>query len=222
MDKTKSLMVDDMRELGVDIVDVRILRTDLTTQVSQQTYDRMKAERLAEAALLRARGQEAAQTARAIADRQAVEFIAAARGDSEKIRGEGDGLRSQIFADAYNKDPAFFDFYRSLQSYRTSLGSSGTTMVLSPDSEFFKFFSNEGNSDDAKGATPAVVQAPTEPPDDSTNVDLQDLEAPAAGDLAPPEDAVPANESAPAPVTAPANDNTPAPAASAPGAAAGQ
>jgi membrane protease subunit HflC len=132
------IRVDD---LGIEIVDVRILRTDLTRQVSQETYNRMKAEREAEAALLRARGQEQAQSLRAIADRQAVEIIAAARRDSEVLRGEGEAERSNIFAKAYNRDQEFFEFYRSMQSYRTALGAqSGTTMVLSPDSEFFRYF----------------------------------------------------------------------------------
>ncbi len=158
MAETKALMVADMAELGIEIVDVRILRTDLTAQVSQQTYDRMKAERQAEAALLRARGNEAAQTARAIAERQAVEIVATARGESERIRGEGDATRSQVFADAYSKDPEFFQFYRSLQSYRSALGTSGTTMVLSPDSEFFAYFGTEGTA--ALPAAEAGVPAP--------------------------------------------------------------
>lgn len=164
MADAKALMVPDMGELGIEIVDVRILRTDLTAQVSQQTYDRMKAERLAEAALLRARGNEAAQTARAIAERQAVEIVATARGESERVRGEGDALRSTIFADAYNQDPEFFQFYRSLQSYRAALGASGTTMVLSPDSEFFEYFGSEGTSTPVAPVSEAVpaAEAPAE------------------------------------------------------------
>ena len=167
MADAKALMVPDMGELVIEIVDVRILRTDLTAQVSQQTYDRMKAERLAEAALLRARGNEAAQTARAIAERQAVEIVATARGESERVRGEGDALRSTIFADAYNVDPEFFQFYRSLQSYRAALGqnsTSGTTMVLSPDSEFFEYFGSEGTATPLAPVSEAVpaVEAPAD------------------------------------------------------------
>src|SRR5690606_7687856 len=105
MREARDLIRPDMADLGIDVVDVRILRTDLTEQVSAQTYDRMKAERLAEAALLRARGQEAAQSLRAVADRQAVEIIAAARRDAEVLRGQGDAERSEIYADAYNRDP---------------------------------------------------------------------------------------------------------------------
>lgn len=128
------------------MIDVRITRTDLTTQVSQQTYDRMKAERLAEAAFLRARGQELAQTLRAQADRQAVELVATAQRDADILRGEGEGQRNKVFADAFGKDPEFFEFYRSMQSYRNALQSDGTTMVLSPDSEFFQYFQSDTKS----------------------------------------------------------------------------
>ncbi len=134
----------DMVELGLELVDVRILRTDLTDQVSAQTFERMKAERLAEAALLRARGQEQAQTRRAIADRQAVEIVATAQKDSDILRGEGDAQRNATFAGAFTRDPEFFEFYRSMQAYRSALEGSGTQMVLSPDSEFFKFFGSNG------------------------------------------------------------------------------
>jgi membrane protease subunit HflC len=161
MIETRDLIRGDIADIGIEIVDVRILRTDLTQQVSVQTYDRMKAERLAEAALLRARGKEAAQSLKAIADRQAVEIIAAARKDSEILRGEGEAQRSLIFADAYSQDPEFFEFYRSMQSYRTALGATGTTMVLSPDSEFFRYF----------GGNPGVNvgNTPTGNPGDSIN-----------------------------------------------------
>ncbi|MFC4625386.1 protease modulator HflC [Daeguia caeni] len=134
----------DATSLGLTIVDVRIRRTDLTTEVSQQTYDRMKAERLAEAERLRARGREAAQRIRAIADRQVVETMAEARKESEILRGEGEAERSAIFAEAAAKDPGFFAFYRSMAAYREALKSPETTLVLSPDSEFFKFFRDAG------------------------------------------------------------------------------
>lgn len=160
MREARQLLIADMAALGIDIVDVRILRTDLTRQVSQQTYERMQAERLAEAALLRARGQEVAQSLRAVADRQAVEIIAAAQRDAEILRGEGDAQRSLIFANAYNLDTEFFDFYRTMQSYRAALGSSGTTMVLTPDTEFFQYF----GSDQRNGAGPAAVAATADEP----------------------------------------------------------
>ena len=132
MNQARDLIRPEMADLGIDVVDVRILRTDLTAQVSAQTYDRMKAERLAQAALLRANGQQAAQSIRAIANRQAIEIVADATRDSEVLRGQGDAQRSEIYAKAYNVDPEFYDFYRSLQADRGGLNSSGTTMVLSP------------------------------------------------------------------------------------------
>ena len=104
----------------------------------------MRAERLAEAALLRARGQEQAQSLRAIADRQAVEIVAAATRDAEIIRGTGDAERNRIYANAYGQDPEFFEFYRSMESYLTALSGTGTTMVLSPQSEFFRYFGSDG------------------------------------------------------------------------------
>jgi len=163
MREARDLIRPDMAELGIDVVDVRILRTDLTPEVSAQTYERMKAERLAEAALLRARGKEASQSLRAIADRQAVEIVAAARKDAEVLRGQGDAQRSSVFAAAYNKDPEFFQFYRSMESYKNSMGSSGTTMVLSPDSDFFRYFGTPGVSS-GQPAIPSVgATAPAAP-----------------------------------------------------------
>lgn len=147
----------DAESLGITIADVRIRRTDLTAEVSQQTYERMKAERLAEAELIRARGNEEGQRRRAIADRQVVEIRAEAQRDSEILRGEGDAERSRVFGEAFGRDPAFFEFYRSMAAYGESLGSTGTTMVLKPDSEFFRYFGNAG------GATPPGGPAPTPP-----------------------------------------------------------
>ncbi len=132
----------DAATLGLTIEDVRIRRTDLTQEVSQQTYARMSAERLAEAERLRARGREAAQRIRAIADRQVVEITASAQRESEVIRGEGDAERNRLFADAFTRDPEFFEFYRTMNAYKLALGSDGTTMVLSPTSEFFRFFNS--------------------------------------------------------------------------------
>lgn len=140
-------------ELGLEVVDVRILRTDLTAEVSQQTYERMKAERLAEAERLRARGREAAQRIRARVDREAVEIVAAAQRESEILRGEGEAERNAIFAEAFQRDPDFFEFYRSMSAYVQSFNSKDTTMVLSPTSEFFRFFGS------ATGRNPQADQA---------------------------------------------------------------
>ena len=148
----------DAESLGLNIDDVRIRRTDLTQEVSQQTYDRMKAERLAEAELIRARGNEEGQRRRAIAERQVVEIVAEAQRDSEILRGEGEAERTRIFADAFQRDPGFFEFYRSMSAYAQSIGSPDTTVVLSPHSEFFRYFNS------ANGAElPAPPAAPTAP-----------------------------------------------------------
>ncbi len=126
--------------LGLEIVDVRIRRTDLTNEVSQQTFERMKAERQAEAERLRARGKEAARRIQARADREVIETEAAAQRDGEILRGQGEAERNSIFADAFNRDPEFFEFYRSMAAYSEALKDSNTTMVLSPTSDFFRFF----------------------------------------------------------------------------------
>ncbi len=132
---------NEARSLGIEIVDVRVRRTDLTPDVLNDTYERMNAERFAEAANLRAIGETARRRIRAEADREAVELVAKAKRESEIIRGQGDGERNRIFADAFNKDPEFFAFYRSMQAYSNSLQGDDTTLVLKPDSEFFQFFS---------------------------------------------------------------------------------
>ncbi len=131
-------------ELGIQIEDVRIRRTDLTQEVSEQTFNRMTAERLAEAERLRARGQEAARRIRARSDREVVEIKAAADRDGQILRGEGDAERNSIFAGAFTRDPEFFEFYRSMTAYLQALEKSGTTMVLSPNSDFFRYFGNPG------------------------------------------------------------------------------
>ena len=145
----------DAVSLGLEVEDVRIRRTDLTAEVSQQTYDRMKAERLAEAERLRARGREAAQRIRARADREVVEIVAEARKESEILRGEGEAERNGIFAEAFQRDPGFFEFYRSMAAYAQAIGNPDTTVVLSPHSEFFRYFNS------ADGATPPL--SPTVP-----------------------------------------------------------
>ncbi|MCR9121956.1 MAG: protease modulator HflC [Phyllobacteriaceae bacterium] len=151
MREVRDLLRPDAQQLGLTIDDVRIVRTDLTAEVSQQTFDRMSAERLAEAERLRARGRENAQRIRAVADRQVVEILSEARRESEILRGEGDAERNRIFADAFSRDPEFFEFYRSMIAYERALQDGGTTMVLSPNSEFFEFFQ------DAQGSTPVTA-----------------------------------------------------------------
>lgn len=150
MQEVKRQLTPQAVDLGVDIVDVRILRTDLLEEVSAQTFARMNAERLAEAAQLRALGNQKSISIRAEADREAVVTVAEATKDADILRGQGDAERAKVFADAYSRDPDFFAFYRSLQAYQTGIAGAGTTLVLSPDSDFFKFL----NSASGVPATP--------------------------------------------------------------------
>ena len=131
------------RELGVEIVDVRLRRTDLPQQNLQATFERMQAEREREAADERARGAEAAQRVRANADRQAIELVSEAQRESNIIRGEADAQRNAIFAEAFGQDPEFFSFFRSMQAYEAALGGGRSSMVMSPDSEFFNYLKDE-------------------------------------------------------------------------------
>ncbi len=121
---------------GIEVVDVRIMRADLPEEISLATYERMNKNFTKEAQKFRAEGEERALEVRSAAERERTEIIAKAEKESQTIRGEGDGLASKIYADAFNKDPAFFEFYRSMQAYRNALKSSDTTLILSPDSEF--------------------------------------------------------------------------------------
>ena len=139
-------------DIGINIVDVRIKRTDLLPEVSQRTFDRMKAERLAEAAELRALGTQEKLRIQAEADREATVTIAEAQRDADILRGEGDAERNRIFAEAFQKDPDFFAFYRSMKAYETAIEGSGTTMLLSPDSQFFEFFKDSQGDVSAGGS----------------------------------------------------------------------
>ena len=130
-------------EIGLDIVDVRLKRTDLPRQNLDATFARMRAEREREAADEVARGNEAAQRVRAQADRTQVEIVSEATREAEIIRGEADATRNAIFAEAFGADPEFFDFYRSLNAYRTALQGSNSTMVMAPDGEFFNYLKTD-------------------------------------------------------------------------------
>ena len=129
----------ESKGLGIEIVDVRIKRADLPTQNLAATFRRMQAERERMAADERARGQEAAQIVRAEADRKAVETVSEAKKEAEIIRGTADALTTKIFADAFGRDPEFYAFTRSLIAYEQSMTGSNTTMVISPNSEFFDY-----------------------------------------------------------------------------------
>ncbi|WP_424979667.1 protease modulator HflC [Leisingera sp. S232] len=139
--------IADARALGIAIIDVRLKRTDLPAENLDATFERMRAERVREATDERARGNEAAQRIRAQADRTVVELVSEAQREAEIIRGEADAERNSIFAAAYGADPEFFEFYRSLNAYANSLLAGNSTMVLSPDNEFFNYLkSSDGQS----------------------------------------------------------------------------
>ena len=137
--------------LGIEVIDVRLTRTDLPEQNLDATFARMRAERQREAADEIARGGEAAQRVRAAADRTVVELTSDARRQAEVIRGEADAERNRILAEAYGRDPEFFAFIRSLAAYEASLQGSNSSIVMQPDSEFFDYL----RSDQAPGAIPA-------------------------------------------------------------------
>ena len=141
---------DESKSFGILVEDVRIKRADLPQANSEAVFRRMQTERQQEAAELRALGDEQARRIRAEADREKVVIVAEAEKDSEILRGEGEGEMNRIFATAFGRDPEFFAFYRSMQAYQEALGGEDTTMVLSPDSEFFRYFGSLDQSDKAQ------------------------------------------------------------------------
>ncbi len=163
--KRDQLMADILAEMkkggqryGLDIVDVRIKRADLPEENSEAVFQRMQAERKQAAALFRAQGAQQAQTIRANADRDAVVTRATAKQKAEQLRGEGDGERNRIFADAYGADPDFFAFYRSMQAYENALPNSRA--VIGPTSDFFRYFQSP-----TPGAGAAAAPAPSPAPE---------------------------------------------------------
>jgi len=152
MTEIRDSVRDDARSLGVEIVDVRVRRTDLMPDVLKDTYDRMNAERFAEAAQLRAVGDAERRRIRAQAEREQVEMVSKAKRESEIVRGQGDATRNKVFADAFQRDPEFFAFYRSMQAYPKSLEGNDTTLVLSPDSEFFRYLKDSEGRKQPKAA----------------------------------------------------------------------
>jgi membrane protease subunit HflC len=144
MKRISDLTNERAQSFGLEVVDVRLKRVDLPTANSEAIFRRMETERQREAAEKRATGQRDKVKIEANADRQVAELLAEAERQSQTIRGEADGQAVKIFADAFGKDKEFFEFYRTMQAYRTALGKNDTRLVLSPDSEFFKLFMNEG------------------------------------------------------------------------------
>jgi modulator of FtsH protease HflC len=178
---------NEAKSLGITVVDVRIKRADLPEANSLAIYRRMQTERQREAAEIRAEGEEASRRIRATADRQVTVLKADATGESERIRGTGDAEKNRVFAEAFNQDPDFFAFYRSMQAYEAALKSGDTRLVLSPNSEFFQYFNNAGGKP-AKGGTPSATAQPAAPqqaPDIPEDDDNGGAQQGAASDGAP-------------------------------------
>jgi len=188
MEEVTQRSAASLRRFGIDVADVRINRTELPSGAEENVYARMRAERERLARKHRAEGEEEARTIRADADRRARLTIAAARQAAETLRGEGDAEASRIYADSYGRDRAFYDFVRSLDAYRKTLGE-GTTLVLPPQHEFFRTLHGGGRD---LPAPPPVASGPPAAPEPA-------LERPRAG----PAPAPPAERPAPAPAPGP-------------------
>jgi membrane protease subunit HflC len=160
MNNIRSQANAEAKQFGIDIIDVRIKRADLPPENSQAIYRRMQTEREREAKELRAQGAELAQRIRARADRERRVILAEAQKDGEIVRGQGDAQAVRTFADAFGRDVDFFTFYRSMQAYRTALGDDNTSVVLSPQTQFFRFFeSPDGALTTARGGEAATGPA---------------------------------------------------------------
>ena len=161
MARIRDLVDLEAKAYGISVVDVRIRRADLPEQNSQAVYQRMQTERQREAAEFRAQGSQRSQEIRSKADRGVTVLLADATSTSEKVRGEGDGERNRIFAEAFGRDPDFFAFYRSMQAYESGLRHSDTRMVLRPDSEFFRYFVDPSGK---SRSSPPLPDAPAAAP----------------------------------------------------------
>jgi modulator of FtsH protease HflC len=161
MSQVRQQLDHEAQQFGIQVVDVRIRRADLPEQNSQAVYQRMQTERQREAAEFRAQGSQKSQEIRAKADRDVTVLLADATSQSEQVRGQGDSERTRIFADAYNRDPDFFAFYRSMQAYEKSMQHGDTRLVLRPDTDFFRFFSNpSGQMESLPAPNSAAVASP--------------------------------------------------------------
>jgi len=143
MSTTTTVSNEQVKRFGIEVVDVRIKRIDYSEDISESVYNRMVAERTRVAKDYRSRGAEAAEKIRAGSDRQVTILKAEAYRKSQRTRGEGDAKASEIYAKAYNRNPEFYSFYRSLDAYRTAFSSEGDVLVIEPDSEFFSYFKNK-------------------------------------------------------------------------------
>jgi membrane protease subunit HflC len=179
------------RQLGVDVIDVRIRRADLPAENSQAVFQRMQTERQREATDIRSRGEQEARTIRAQADRQATVIVAEANRTADELRGDGEAQANGIFATAFNRDPDFFAFFRSMEAYRQGLKGENTRIVLSPDMPFFRYLTQSPIASETGGAGPAPAGAP-------------DPAAPAAVPTPPAESPAPPAPAAPAAAPQPA------------------
>jgi membrane protease subunit HflC len=141
----------DARKIGVQIVDVRVKRVDLPTEVSESVYRRMEAERKRVANELRSQGSAEAEKIRADADKQREVIVAEAYRDAQKMKGEGDAKAAATYAQAFNQNPEFYAFYRSLEAYRNSFKSKSDVIVVEPNSDFFKYMKSVGKGGDKSG-----------------------------------------------------------------------
>jgi membrane protease subunit HflC len=164
MSRIRELVNNEATSYGIEVVDVRIRRADLPEQNSQAVYQRMQTERQREAAEFRAQGAQRGQEIRSRADREVTVLVAEATSQSEQIRGEGDATRNQIFADAFNKDPDFFAFYRSMQAYEASLKNGDTRLLLKPDTNFFRYFNDPSGKPRASATPPAATSGAASSP----------------------------------------------------------
>jgi membrane protease subunit HflC len=162
MARVREQLDKEAQVYGISVVDVRIRRADLPDQNSQAVYQRMQTERQREAAEFRAQGSQKSQEIRSKADRDVTVLVAEATSKSEQMRGEGDAERNRIFAEAFGKDPDFFAFYRSMQAYENGMRHNDTRMVLSPDSEFFRYFVDPSGKPREPGS-PSAAKAPSTP-----------------------------------------------------------
>jgi membrane protease subunit HflC len=218
MERITTRVDREARSLGVEVVDVKIQRADLPEANSQAIYERMQTERQQEATQIRALGEQQARRIRAEADREAVVIVAEAQRQSEQTRGRGEADRNDILAKAFNADPEFFSFYRSMQAYVAGLGGTDTRWVISPDSEFFRFF-NDSDALAAQG--PALPEPPATSPAPVTGATPDAAAEPDTATAAPATpDTLPAEPPPASPATA-SGDIAPAPAAGSPEAATG-
>ena len=149
MDQMREKADSDARKIGVQIVDVRVKRVELPTEVSDAVYRRMEAERKRVANELRSEGAAEAEKIRADADRQREVIIAEAYRDAQKVKGEGDAKAAAIYAQAFGQNPEFYAFYRSLEAYRNSFKNKGDVIVVEPNSDFFKYMKSLGRGEKA-------------------------------------------------------------------------